>query len=293
LLVVVAQHPLPGQIMFDPHPLSRNELGFYAGGGLTSLRYDSPIGSAVGMVGGLLGADYQSYFFGQRLGFSIGLEVAYHSAKGVIGDYADAKDGVESYGKYVDSTVLRNYTERQTVTMVNIPLMLRFRGNQQKSHPYMAVGVKIGVPVLGKYRVEEGSVAYTSKWVEHENYTYIKQEGLGSFVDIGVDRRLGFHMAFLLSAEVGVNWRLKKTLLLHTGLYVDYGLNNVVEKDDKPAFDSSQSPAGFRGSMLTATTGDVLPMAIGFKVGITLRHTKEWHSDCGCQVPSPKHGRSW
>jgi hypothetical protein len=89
----------------------------------------------------------------------------------------------------------------------------------------------------------------------------------------------------MLAIEAGINWRLQR-VLLYTGLYVDYGFNTIVEKSDRLIATYNSDPASRHASMLNArykladegvenVTENVIPVAIGFKVGVTFGHGRK------------------
>ncbi|MDR3184693.1 MAG: hypothetical protein LBT49_04735 [Prevotellaceae bacterium] len=286
-LAVVAWSALLGQAGAGTRPLSRHEFTFYAGGGLSTLHYESSIGSSTGLSGGLFGASYRVYF-AKKVGFGMGVELSYYNAKGAIGEYLYAEPAKDPEGADFEfRTMLRDYGENQNIAMFNIPLMLHFRGDPEKHRPYAAIGVKMSIPVSGKYRIVEGA-SFNSGYYVFEDYEYTTQKflGFGSFSGNG-DRELSLKPAYLLAIEAGMNWRLKY-VLLYTGFYVDYGLSDVVEKrDELIASYNRDNPANrSTGSMIDSQykldngqseyiTSKVIPLAAGFKIGITLGHGRK------------------
>jgi hypothetical protein len=286
-VVLVAWTALPGQSYADPYSLPRHEFAFYAGGGQSTLRCESSIGAYEAMTGGLFGADYRAYF-SKWVGFGVGLEVSYYNAKGTIAEYVCVEQATDPEGADFEfHTDLRDYGEKENITMLNIPLMLRFRGNPEKHRPYAAIGAKVSIPLSGKYEIVEGT-SRNYGYYAFENYQYDTQQfmGFGAFPGAGA-QDLQLKPACLLALEAGMNWRLRY-FLLYTGFYLDYGLGNVVEKTDKLIVSyNSEDPANrYTGSMINSQykledgqleqmTTNVLPIAIGFKIGVTLGHGRK------------------
>ena len=253
------------------------------------MRYASSIGSSSGMAGGLLGGDYR-FFFTKNFGLGLGVEVSFYNAKGVIDDYSYAELTRDYEGSDFEfRTNLRNYGERESIVMVNIPLMFRYRGDPERNMFYAAAGAKIGIPVAGKYRVVEGTSSNSGYYgFEDEEYTTQTFMGFGSFPEIG-DQEIKLKPTVMLSVEAGMNWRLQY-ILIYTGIYIDYGLKNVVEKSNEliATYNSRNPTDRHMGSMLSAQyieegnrthiTKDVLPVAIGLKVGITFGHGRKKES---------------
>ncbi|MDR0692628.1 MAG: hypothetical protein LBF69_06285 [Prevotellaceae bacterium] len=277
---------LSGQSNSNTQPVVKHEYTVYAGGGLSTLRYQSAIASCSGMAGGLLGAGYR-FFFTKNFGFGAGLELSFYNAKGLIGDYSYLEQAKDYEGANFEfRTTLRDYVERESVTMCNIPVMLRYRGDPERNTFYFAVGGKLSIPVSGKYRIVGGTSSNSGYYAE-ENYEYTEQKfmGFGSFPEFG-DQEIKLTTTLILAAEAGVSWRLQY-LLLYTGVYVDYGFKkNMVKRSgeliasynrDNPAMGSMLTsqyrlPDGSRESIVKE---DVLPVAVGLKVGVTLGHGRK------------------
>jgi hypothetical protein len=287
-IAILAWGVLSGQSYESERAFAKHEYTLYAGGGLSTLHYKSSIGSSSGMAGGLLGADYR-FFPLKNFGIGIGLEASFYNAKGVIDDYSYAEQVKDRDGDDFEfRTNLRNYGERESIVMLNIPLMLRYRGDPEKNTFYIAAGAKISLPVSGKYRIVEGASSNSGDYA-FENYEYTDRPfvGFGSFPEIG-DQELTLKPAYMLSVEAGMNWRLQY-ILLYTGVYFDYGLNNIVEKSNELfiTYNSSNPTDRHTGSMLRdryiagangeseSITKNVLPIAIGVKVGITFGHGRK------------------
>jgi hypothetical protein len=286
-VAVIAWSSLSGQSNSMANPVAKHEYTLYAGGGLSTLRYESSIGARSNLAGGLLGAEYR-FFPLKRFGLGVGVEIAFYNVKGLIDNYSYAEITKDPNGADFEfRTTMRNYGERESIVMFNIPFMIHYRGDPEKNAFYAAVGGKLGFPVSGKYRVVEGS-SFNSGYYAFEDYEYTDQKfmGFGSFPEFG-DQEIKLNPTYMFSLEAGMNWRLQY-ILLYTGLYFDYALNTIAEKTDK--FISSyngDNPANRQmGSMLNTQyrlpngsreniTKEVFPVAIGIKVGVTFGHGRK------------------
>ncbi|MDR0738173.1 MAG: hypothetical protein LBF39_03755 [Prevotellaceae bacterium] len=288
-MAIFAWGILSGQSDESINPVAKHEYSIYAGGGLSTLRYESAIGSSSGMAGGLLGADYR-FFPLKNFGLGVGMEVSFYNAKGLIGDYSFAEQAKDYEGNSFEfRTTLRDYVERESVVMFNIPVMLRYRGDPEKNAFYFAVGGKLSIPVSGKYRIVGGTSSNSGYYAEeHYEYTGQKFVGFGSFPEFG-DQEIRLKTTLIIAAEAGVNWRLQY-LLLYTGIYVDYGFKkNMIERSNEliSTYNHDNQVERRTGSMLTSqyrlpngnresiVTENVLPVAIGLKVGVTLGHGRK------------------
>jgi outer membrane protein OmpA-like peptidoglycan-associated protein len=86
-------------------------------------------------------------------------------------------------------------------------------------------------------------------------------------------------MAYLLALETGMKWTLQGKKSLYTGIYLDYGLNNISQSDqDLLNHDSNFPQKGYQySSLLNAKSGSgvslsdkVNPLSVGIKIRLGL-----------------------
>ena len=154
--------------------------------------------------------------------------------------------------------------ERQRAYYINIPLMARYQFDLFKGHKfYAALGPKFGIPIEGIYRTTGmlttvgqelipggGGNATRDPYQNMPDHGFTEQripiDGNGKFYtgNFGKDfedfknsdnekiRMIKGKMNFIASAEAGIKWRFKENKHWHmyTGLFVDWGLNNIIDK---------------------------------------------------------------
>ncbi|GHV66294.1 hypothetical protein FACS1894199_09390 [Bacteroidia bacterium] len=208
-------------VAFVAKAQSAHELSFHVGGGISTLNYSPPsLSPPLGLDYGLginHGFDY-TFFFTPHWGISTGLSAAYFNGKyecDSIGIYS-TKDNIL-------------YTETHQLMLLNIPLMLHFETGKF----YTALGGKIGFPLIATYKNELSP---------KKNSNVPKQSGSGE---------LELKPVFFASAEVGMKWPLSRNTSLYTGVYFDYGLNDIIKKD-------------IIDDLIKATT----PLSTGLKVAV-------------------------
>ena len=268
---------LSGKELFAQH-----ELSLYGGGGLSTLNYKPTFGEQKFGLGGHFGLGYH-FFFTPSWGIGTGAELAFYNARFNMEHFYLHYPTVDiDEVAFEFRSKVSGHEETQRTMMLQIPLMLQFQTAKTKHQFFLAVGGKAGIPFNSEYSTSasfknEGFYAY-------ENSLYDTQEhmGFGNFDGKKVKGDLDFKTAFFLSAETGMKWRLGKILSLYTGLYLDYGLNNIVEKKDVASipflveYNSANPPAFAVNSILQSTyrqnetqrafTGKVNPIAVGVKL---------------------------
>jgi hypothetical protein len=255
-----------------------HELAFYGGTGLSALSYTPSYGKTSMDIGGQFGLNYHLYFTPQwGIGTGLGLSFynAHYSSGALTSRYtARDRDNVafEFCGEFT------RYDEQQNATLLEIPVMARFRttGTRQV---YAAAGIKIALPLSAKYSTHDQSVA-TTGFYARDNIVFGKPEDGESFTHMGfsssppftvdaVNEKLDLPVVLMLSAEVGVNWVYNKTFSFYTGAYIDYGVNNLRgDKTNALLEYNAQAPQDYTvNSVLTAQyTKDNRPQSFVDKV---------------------------
>ena len=267
---------------------NRHEVSLSVAGGLSTLSYDANIGERKNGAGGNFGLGY-TYFFIDNLGISSGVEFSLYKAEGkankfntVIHNLVDSSDG-ELYDHY---SLFRAYKEKQDVTYINVPLMLQYQLGEENKF-YARAGVKLGIPVKGKYKssasevVNKGFFHNTANWGETQEFM-----GFGTVANYSNDEDIDLNIACLLSAEAGMKWKLSNKMFLYTGAYIDYGVNDIVKGGHDRTFTRiEESPEALvvrNNSMLNSSIGygsntltqqmteKVRPISVGLTIRLSL-----------------------
>jgi len=256
----------------------QHELSFHAGGGLSTLLYDLQTGKHSNGAGVQIGAGY-TYFFLPDWGFRTGLEIALYRAGASLTDFTDRYDvrGDIPRNNYTFSYATARYNETQQALYLNIPLMLQFQSGMNYKK-YIAFGVKVGLPLNATASTKKYEIS-TKGYFPEEGRTYddLPQFGFGEFEYLkhrtGLDN---LKLNFMLSAEAGLKWKVARGNDVYTGLYVDYGLNNVQKTNDKTFVKSTLSADKPEMSPLIESqyagapfTEMIKPFAFGIKLRFT------------------------
>ena len=259
-----------------------HEITLGGGIGQSALQYKSAIGGKGLGFGGHIGLGY-TYFFGEHFGIGTGFELSFYNSKirngefhTVLANLTDPSDG-EVFDFH---SKVSNYYDKQKATYLNIPIMLHFQ-TKGINRFYAAAGTKIGIPLNAKSTStadfeNSGYFHSTANWAPTQTFM-----GFGTFIDREQTEDLKFKTAFMLSLEAGMKWKLGEKTSLYTGLYFDYGLNNILNDDAKSIidYDITTSGASFthhgafssnytEASATTIITEKVVPMAIGIKLNL-------------------------
>jgi hypothetical protein len=133
---------------------------------------------------------------------------------------------------------------------------------------YLMGGVKIGVPVKGKFSVTDATLTNSAYYPELDNtLTDPRFAGLGAFSKISAEGKMPLQLSVALSLETGIKWKIGGLFALYAGLYLDYGLSNIAKPGPSFINYSSQEPTKFTNNCAALyLTEKMNVMAIGVKM---------------------------
>ena len=270
-------------MIIEAQEQEKHEISVYAASGLSTLQYNLNGGARDNRIGGGAGLSY-GFFFNDYWGITTGGEIAYHFAKAKMEPFSGSV--FVSDKPYTYNYNVNNYYENQEFIVVNIPLMLQYQAPLlfEDHFCYAAIGAKIGIPWHLKYKTS--GATYTTTGVSHLDNSIIESpesEGLGTFTEKRNDRYVDYKKSYMLSAELGMKWSLSRFFFLYTGIYCDYGLNDIISNPNRSFVSyNRQSPATINHrSILESSygripegeivnfTNKVAPLALGLKFKFT------------------------
>lgn len=264
-----------------------NEVSAWGGFGVSTLKYSLNVGDYKYELGGLFGIGY-TYFFNDDFGIGTGLELSLYNSKATIGSVSDSymtNDGVDDFElRYT----VNDDEEKQNLMMLTIPIMLQFQYPLFDDYHlfYASIGGKIGFPIRSKYKTPAGATYITSAYYPEYDLFMEGPEnhGLGTFTGGEWDESPDLDIAYMLSAEAGIKWEIAESFSLYTGVYCDYGLNDIAsgDRDSRFLVYNRYNPTNYRtNSVLNSQytengktksfTDKVTPMALGIKFRLTFR----------------------
>ena len=211
---------------------NRIEFSINAGGGMSNFQTKPENGKDLWNWTGTAGWGFH-FFFNPHWGIGSGVNYTIYNTGISLRQYDKNQPTVNMFtGNRFDFLVSSNdYRESQETRMVHIPLMLQYQG-AGKTAFYAALGGKAGVPVVSK-GIPKGHFTTRGDYTQSLGVIYEDLPMFGFvtnqlFPDSKNDIRL--KTAWMASAEMGIKWRLGKVVSLYTGIYADYGLNDILNK---------------------------------------------------------------
>lgn len=264
---------------------TKREISVWGGGGLSTFDYSIENGNRKNGMGGLFGIGY-NYFLTESWSIGSGLEISFSKAKMSQKSFADAHNSNDGEYDFVYRTSVENYREKQKATYLNIPLTAQFQLDITKEHKYyVSGGFKIGIPLSSKFKITEGTFknsGYYPQWSNQNGRELIMdtQEfmGFGTYDQKNKEGDLNFKVAVMATLETGIKWKAGDNSSLYTGIYIDYGLNDIKKTDKHIAEYNQNNPQDFVNNSALAShwkndnqsqklVDKVVPFNLGLKVG--------------------------
>jgi outer membrane protein OmpA-like peptidoglycan-associated protein len=261
--------------------LHNQEFNINVGAGMSTFQYNPRFGVLNAGYGGGAGIGY-TYFFSSKWGIKTGLDLAIYSAK-TTADRMELEYLIPTPQGLTDNFYLRaaysNYEEKQKAMFLQLPVMVQFQTPVKRDFFYIAAGLKIGLPFSGTYE----STIETLKTTGYSNFTGQQYNdmpiyGFDTYRNVKPSGDLDLGIAYLLALETGMKWTLQGKNSLYTGIYLDYGLNNISNQSTQNLLDyNSSSPKNYQySSLLNAQSGGislsdkVYPLSVGIKIRLGL-----------------------
>ncbi len=217
----------------DEQTEARSEFTISIGGGMSSLFTNDPLAlQKQAGLGGNLGLSY-TYFVSPRIGLGTGIEIASCQSKYMANQITGSATGNDPLNPgyiYTLNYTYQNFEEQLNNVQCQIPVYLQYQGATWPRF-YMRAGVLIG------YHISSESHTYANKLSVTSNFSYEGQtyheigDGIESLRNVNQKRDLSLKSPDCkLSIEIGSKWKVNKINGLYGGLYVDYGLNNLLEE---------------------------------------------------------------
>ena len=290
-------------------------LQAYAGIGYAQLGFKPARDNdkAKGGVGATVGFNY-AYYFHENWGVTAGLAFDYFGGRAVIGDrYEWAGQGDSDGEAYTHRVYGHNWTEKQNVGMIDIPVGIQMMYPVQKKEKplkiYAGAGLQVGLPVLKNYSLSSGQIEHRGwydqwKMEMHDqldrDFYYEGVENFGkeakplqlSSVAVGVFAELGLAIPVAEQWDIMVGAFAKVTCNnIYNGANRDLGwagssyTQYVPDETGTPKAISHDFMNPYEGYLNSNEVSVVRPWMVGVKVGFS------WHHKPKAKPVSPEYER--
>lgn len=219
---------------------------------------------------------HYNHFFGEHFGFGLG--VHYDRVRSATNyNITEVTSGLTHTDNpnvvYDLNTQFNNWTERQTVNVLSVPVELFWRNVINKRWTVLAgLGVAFDLPLSGKYTAEEGTYT-TSGYFPALGYTVydLPSHGFGTYnADVEHDIN-GLKLGVSVMADFGYRLSLKNNWGLYFGVYGGYCVNSMADESENPLVNiADDATHTYNGTFASNQIGGLHLLRAGVKLGIDL-----------------------
>jgi outer membrane protein OmpA-like peptidoglycan-associated protein len=225
----------------EPSRRSVRELSVFFGEGLSGLYYDINGGGTSKMNAGLNFGLAYSYFMHENVSILLGVGLSFYNTTAVLPTMYSfiGSANVLNDNLYIER-YMSGYTEQQSVMTLNIPLMFSYVSDYKF---YIRGGVQLGIPLRSVYTATNANIMQGYRFMlPSTNLSTLIYDGFetpnvkvkaGNFrMAPKVTDYIKTNISIILSIEAGIRLMIHPKHTLYTGVFFDYGVNNMIVNRD-------------------------------------------------------------
>jgi OmpA-OmpF porin, OOP family len=254
-------------------------VGIEVNGGLQGTQYQLQNGHDKPLPGGSLGLDY-TFRLGSRWGLLTGI------TGGVYRTQASFPDGISFLYDQVDDVgsafeynlKATGYRETQQFFEAGIPLLLQYHTADPGTQWWINAGGKVLFPFNSSIHISARQMILSGYYPNYNlEISNLPQHGFGELNNWKTSATTELKPAGALSAASGVSFPLSPGIRLYMGLYIDYGMTDLKEKNGTMPL-VTYSPTGINGAKANSVlnmpnAGQVKPLSFGLQVRLSFGST--------------------
>ncbi|MEO6177598.1 MAG: outer membrane beta-barrel protein [Flavobacterium circumlabens] len=209
------------------------EISIAVAGPSSFIKFDSPGVDLVEGNGFSAGLRY-SYYLNEGLSIGIGAEYQSYQSdakfQSIAGQYNTVDAENDSFQFRYRATNLR---ENQKLGYINIPINIQFE-TPGTTQLYLSAGAKVGFAINGSYESTIDNLTTSGYYPQYNVELFAPAfAGFASTNNIKVGKEdLDTEVSYSATFETGVKQKLSDKSSFYIGAYLDYGLNNIYDKED-------------------------------------------------------------
>ena len=219
----------------------------------------------------------------RNVGLVSGLELTRYSGK-ASGNFDETYETVHADGSdFSFRYILRDYSEQQKLTLLSVPLMVKFSTNPFSdidAKYFAAFGFKVGIPLARQAAINVASVT-TTGYFHNENILYrdFPEQGfVSSFNPPTQKSKIDFKLGVALALETGITFVSNEDLSAGASIYCDIGLNRLLRPSDRYMVEYQRLTPEllrFNSIMLTHRVSSVELFSLGMKLFVNFNLDKK------------------
>jgi|26BtaG_2_1085354.scaffolds.fasta_scaffold00435_8 hypothetical protein len=202
------------------------------------------------------GVNYR-YYLNSTWSLSTGLELQKFKGEVSYNFIEDAYQTTDSEGEEFEFRyAVQDLTEEQSASYLNIPVKLQYEGHG-KIRFYAAGGVKIGMHIKSEHETSISTLKTSGYYSQYDAELHAPQfMGFGEFTNIKSGKKeLNGKTNLAIEIETGLKFITANNRAFYVGLFLDYGLNNIIANNYQQnlvSYNSEDPTAFISESILTS-----------------------------------------
>jgi hypothetical protein len=243
-------------------------LYFNIGSGFHHLKYNLQNGTHESSMGYSCNLGY-NYFFSNNWGLGAGLGLESFQSKATL-NYQTSKSSVDTDGESFEFlTQYTDWQEKQSILLLDIPLSFIYQKEMSDKLKFQfSIGPKISFAVQSNYKTEGGTIETTGYYPQYNVVLYGMPQHNFKTITSFPKNDTSLNPVVSAYSNLGGLYKLNNSLDLYAGVYLDYGLSNMIDAQDKLLY---QEDGVYNGIFSSNLTNKVKHFSFGFKIGINLR----------------------
>lgn len=243
-------------------------LYFNIGSGFHNLNYDLKNGTQESSMGNTFNFGY-NYFFSKNWGFGAGLGLESYNSKATL-NYQTSNSSVDTDGEsFKFRTQYTDWQEKQSILLLDIPLsFIYLKEMSEKLKFQLSIGPKVAFAVLSNYKIEGGKIETTGYYPQYNVVLYGMPQHNFTTLTTFPKNNTKLNPDVSLYSNLGGLYKLNNCIDLYAGVYLDFGLTNMIDAQNKLLY---QEDGVYNGIFASDLTNKVKQFAFGFKIGINFR----------------------
>jgi OOP family OmpA-OmpF porin len=256
------------------------ELGIELGGGLQGTQYQLQNGQNKLLPAGSLGLSY-TFRLSSRWDLVTGITGGLYRTQATLQDGVVFTSGeVDDAGSAFQYNLkTEGYKETQRFFAASIPLLLQYHTAGAGTQWYFDGGGKVLLPFNASIQLSARQLSLSGYYPDYNlDVSNLPQHGFGTLNGWKGSATTDLKPAAALCAATGLSFSLSPGARLYTGLYVDYGLTDLKEKNGTMPL-MTYSPTGINGVQANGVlnmqnAGQVTLLSFGLQVRLSFGSTK-------------------
>jgi len=203
------------------------EISILSNIGFQGLNFRVSNGENEVKIGGRVGVGY-TYFIDNHFGIVTGVEVGIYRNNSILDDQLFTSNEVDSENDAFEYRIkTKGYEEQSHFYAASIPLMFQYR-TAGKTQFYINGGGRIYLPFSQKTKITAKDLIMSGYYADmNVVYEDMSNFGFGTLKNWKGETEPKLDIGFGLSGEMGLSFNFSDRVRLYTGVYMDYGLNEM------------------------------------------------------------------